>query len=712
MAETQNLTVTDVHRSISHLATPSRRNHRHKRSFAISGDFEFLKQPPLPSTVPSVSTFNYPQTHQTKNANLDNDIPKIHFNSSANPNNNNNTYTTTTTNDNNNSNPNIFLNSPLMPPKLPDSEYSNLLSTPNKKKENLNTPSPRFFISEEPRFSSPIKGVPDAIINLDDALKTRPRSFKSHRRSESAPAGLEIVFDPQYLINNPNSNSSMGKSNNNCNSNPIKEEDDVEDDDMTEEAIDNDDDTTEKNRKEKHNTVKFEADDNDEEDKVDKIRSSSQGLMSPMRPSSPIFQTISRNSNVSPIKSKLGPDSNDRYNSMKIKGQKQRYYHYTKQFTVLNSMPTSASSTTSSSSTSNPFTTGNSNNNSNNNNNLTIRSNSGPVSNTQSQSLKQQTSMTSLSSNVSKTPLSFAYTPSTQQMNTPSTPISYSEQKKLTFIEPHQNNTSTNTSTSYRIPNKKSWTDQTRRQMSPGSLYRQLPQTKGISQPTSIRYPSNDDGSMRSSSGTPSSFNFESKIYDISYDDDGNKIEDNSIDEIYNDDTIIDSKIEGNELNKMKNNKFTLSQDILLGEPGDVVDLSSPNVDYGVSDVTKGVFSKENEEEESMGVCSVTPLSTTPHIERINLSSTIDRSDLVTPPPLPVVASSQRSTISTSMDGSDITSTTPMSRKMEVRSISDGIMQMRVGDGTVKSNSNNSEDFSKRNKRKSRLSVFINNLFK
>ncbi|KAG0654920.1 hypothetical protein C6P44_000636, partial [Monosporozyma unispora] len=67
MAETQNLTVTDVHHSIGHLATPSRRGHRHKRSFAISGDFEFLKQPPQPSTVPPLPTFNSPQTYQMKN---------------------------------------------------------------------------------------------------------------------------------------------------------------------------------------------------------------------------------------------------------------------------------------------------------------------------------------------------------------------------------------------------------------------------------------------------------------------------------------------------------------------------------------------------------------------------------------------------------------------------------------------------------------------
>ena len=55
--------------------------------------------------------------------------------------------------------------------------------------------SPRFFISEEPSFTGDFKDVPDAIINLDDALRAKPRSFKSHRRTESAPADLQLSFN-------------------------------------------------------------------------------------------------------------------------------------------------------------------------------------------------------------------------------------------------------------------------------------------------------------------------------------------------------------------------------------------------------------------------------------------------------------------------------------------------------------------------------------
>ncbi|AGO10783.1 AaceriAFR732Cp [[Ashbya] aceris (nom. inval.)] len=44
---------------------------------------------------------------------------------------------------------------------------------------------PRFFISEESRFSAGCGGVPDAIIDLDAALSTQ---VPGHRRSESAPA--------------------------------------------------------------------------------------------------------------------------------------------------------------------------------------------------------------------------------------------------------------------------------------------------------------------------------------------------------------------------------------------------------------------------------------------------------------------------------------------------------------------------------------------
>ena len=229
---------------------------------------------------------------------------------------------------------------------------------------------------------------------------------------------------------------------------------------------------------------------------------------------------------------------------------------------------------------------------------------------------------------------------------------------------------------------------------------------------------------MRSNSGTPSSFNFESKIYDIEYDNDNDdeecdKIEDNTIDRIYNDNTALGSKTtlsHNNELSKLKDNKFTLSQDILLGEPGDVVDLSSPNVGYNISHSNKS-FVKEDEDEDEdedeeeeeedtrRNVSSVTSLSTTPRLGKIALAATIDRSALVTPPPLPAPPPSVANTI----EGCDLRSTTPISRKMEISSISDGMMQIRLGDDSSIKNNN---PVRKHSKKKSRLSVFINNLFK
>ncbi|SCW02995.1 LAFE_0G00628g1_1 [Lachancea fermentati] len=113
MAEPDHLQIPSV---TNHSATP-KRGHRHKRSFAISEDFDFIKQP--------------------------NGTPQ---------------------------------------------DLTECFSASPTRNNNL---SPRFFVSEEPTFS---RGVPDAIIDLDDALTTKPRSFKSHRRTESAPADLNLPF--------------------------------------------------------------------------------------------------------------------------------------------------------------------------------------------------------------------------------------------------------------------------------------------------------------------------------------------------------------------------------------------------------------------------------------------------------------------------------------------------------------------------------------
>lgn len=300
MADTQHLQVTaPPPPSIGNdnvETTPYRRGHRHKRSFAISGDFEFVKTME-PASVP----------------------PPLPLN--------------------------ITSPTPILPaPSEP--EYA-AKTTPSALQ------SPKFFVSEEPKFSSPFKGVPDAIINLDDALKTKPRSFKCHRRAESAPADLEIFMN----MKNFNGSNGGNKEESSC----IQEEDD--DDGGGGGNNDNNDDA---------------------ENTGEPVETQ---LMSPLRPRSPTPGGVrsnklgfhggspSKNSNSHSIG---GGNFN---NSLKINRQKQRYYHYTKQ------LPIQA------------------------------------ASQIQSQSLKGQASSSSLSSAYMQTPGSLAHTPS-KQMTTPLTPVS------------------------------------------------------------------------------------------------------------------------------------------------------------------------------------------------------------------------------------------------------------------------------------------------
>ena len=131
--------------------TPLRRGHRHKRSFAISGDFEFLKKDPLrDATFPIGSEANY--AVDSRDA------------------------------------------TPVSVCDVAELKTDLTFNTARSASTHFLT-SPRFFITEEPKFTGGFKDVPDAIINLDDALKTRPRSFKSHRRTESAPADLQLSFN-------------------------------------------------------------------------------------------------------------------------------------------------------------------------------------------------------------------------------------------------------------------------------------------------------------------------------------------------------------------------------------------------------------------------------------------------------------------------------------------------------------------------------------
>lgn len=317
VADTQHLQVTAPPGPVAAAATPvgnenaettpHRRGHRHKRSFAISGDFEFVKTME-PSSVP----------------------PPLPLN--------------------------VTSPTPVSPTPL-EPDYAT-------KATSSGLQSPKFFVSEEPKFSSPFKGVPDAIINLEDALKTKPRSFKSHRRAESAPADLEVFMNMKNSSHDTREESGC-----------IEEEEDGDlDVDASKAAGDN-----------------------------------GSHLLSPLRPRSPTpgfrnnksssgshsgspLKHSNANANSTNIKENNsgshtynnnngGCSGGNFNNSLKINRQKQRYYHYTKQ------LPIQA------------------------------------ASQIQSQSLRGQASSGSLSSAYMQTPASLAHTPS-KQMSTPLTPVS------------------------------------------------------------------------------------------------------------------------------------------------------------------------------------------------------------------------------------------------------------------------------------------------
>lgn len=431
MIDTQNVPIQEM-LPVDPTTTPSQRGHRHKRSFAISGDFDFLKQPaslpPLPCSSPSVDvTLTKPsRSSERRTSTADVDL-------------------------------------------ISESEFAAL--SPSRVSNQVSSLSPRFFISEEPKFSSPFHGVPDAIINLDDALKTKPKSFKSHRRSESAPADLAVLMNPKTVTRD----SLM-----------IEEEDDTD-------VVSTSD----------HDSI------------GGKKEVQLMGLMSPLRPSSPSPIPEAQNSslNGSPIQSRDTASNipNSKFNSLKINRQKQRYYHYTKK------LPTNTTSTI------------------------------------QPQSLKEQASFSSLSSAVVKTPLSVAHTPS-KQTSTPSTPVSPS------FDSAHHNGNKLHDD---------------RRQISPVRSHK----TQSI----------NDI----SRNNTPSTnFKYKSKIYDVPQG--SNCVSVSSRDDrtlskrdmlFQNDPDVADAEKTNNLDLATSEEEATLpiSKELLCGEPGDVVDLSSlssPNKDF------------------------------------------------------------------------------------------------------------------------------------
>lgn len=311
MPNTQHVQLSEPN-PMDNLSTPSKRGHRHRRSLAISGDFDFLNQSAtIANFLPPQSPENCPATAPTTTSSM---LSPTRYNRFP-----------------------FKTNEDAGTLDLPEPRFY-----PLSPGDNLQTPSPRFFISEEPSFSSPVEGVPDAIINLDDALKTRPRSFKSHRRSESAPPDLEVTIGKGNCVASSNS--------------MIKEEEDS--------LIDSE------SKNESHK------------------KELPMELLSPLRPSfctsEQAIEIDDSALNGSPTHYNHGmqnfnTQNFNKFNSLKIKGQKQRYYHYTKQ------LPLTASS--------------------------------------DAQSPKEQKSAISTTMNQTMTPSSLAYTPSRLAF-TPATPIS------------------------------------------------------------------------------------------------------------------------------------------------------------------------------------------------------------------------------------------------------------------------------------------------
>ncbi|QLL31170.1 hypothetical protein HG536_0B00310 [Torulaspora globosa] len=418
MTDAQHMQVTG-YLTADTTMTPLRGRHRHKRSFAISGDFDFVKQP---AALPSLP-----------NNKLDpSDVQIDRTGGSREP-------------------PEIVVEQKIVPPEAAAA------SSPSPRLENPNATSPRFFISEEPRFSSPFRGVPDAIINLDDALKTKPKCFKSHKRSESAPADLAVLLNAKTV-----SHSSQ----------MIEEEDD--DGDETEED---------------HNSqINFGVPDVAE-------GGNKSTLLSPLRPMSPSPAAHLQELTLDGSPVRWNRDSRaDNYNSLKINRQKQRYYQYTKKLPIANA-------------------------------------------GIQPQTLREKESSTSLSSACLKTPLSSFQTPS-RQASTPSTPLSAG----------FSNNND------------------------------QFENNSGLTSPFRSRQM---HSSMRNAAN--SSFGYEPKVYEMPHGRaNSDSVSSRDDKTLYKNEMsltdgcdVTDDDNNGSENDGEKANMLSISKELLFGQPGDTVDLSS-----------------------------------------------------------------------------------------------------------------------------------------
>ncbi|CCE63480.1 hypothetical protein TPHA_0E03910 [Tetrapisispora phaffii CBS 4417] len=480
MLDTQNLTVSAPKFASQDTAmTPSRRGHRHKRSFAISGDFEFLKQPQQLQGQDSPELLQPPLSAQSLQ------------------------YSKVSSHE---------------PPKLYISEQHSALQNSGGSSENnmLSSgqnpfQSPRFFASEEPTFSSPFEGVPDAIINLDDALRAKPGSFQAHRRTESAPADLEFLLDAKTLqLHTPR----------------IEEEEmsDIAESDISNSPKSN------KNRNDKqqnnpgllsplrpYTELKFKKHpDNDEEESPSHSRL--------ITPSNLLFSGYQHSNNSNngdySLNSEAGTNlfnnqfseknpnpnltfthtlSRSPYNSLKINKQKQRSYN--------RQLPLSSAATV------------------------------------QPQTVKEKSSANSLSSTFLLSPASQLHSPS-KPISTPGTPISYHYKQKLNGLP---------------FPSQ------------PASKPNNATPLHSFQQRSSVLRPSS------ASNAHNSRFNFESKEYDLDYNklDDfyGSKYENYDNKDLMNNNSRFESQKEAVKSNK--NEDIYLSEDLLLGEPGAMVDLSS-----------------------------------------------------------------------------------------------------------------------------------------
>lgn len=556
--------------------TAPKRGHRHKRSMAISGDFDFVPVPPsLPFGINNNNSgFNMQRRGSSPGPILHPDMTNNNISS---------------------------FQSPIRSRNL-EPQYSSpaVITTPT---DSLD--SPNFFMSETSKFSSNIKGVPDAIINLDDILTTRPKVFgnQSHRRTESAPADLNFLL-PKFAVNNSNNDHSIINNNNYRTQNIlIEEESDSENEFTPDSNTYSDNNTLEENKN--LNSTKLQDKYTLHNYPSREQFNTQNKLMSPIK-SMAREQLRSLSSNVVTTEyqySKLnsnGSTNSDstKYNTLKINRQKERYSHYTRNYLSTSKMTTTSSSLSQTSNMLNPSSLSSSTNNSNY---------------LQTQTLKEQVSSSSLSSVFLKTPSSSINTPA-RSASTPSTPLSdnnsETNNRKFENTTNHNNVQNANMNDEYRnklgfIPTYKK--NQTMiNNFDKKKHHNNLPySTLTFSSPNKR----SNHAHSYSTNTNLNTFNFESKMYEIPYDelmdscsienDPSRKKKDTELNESTSETIRASPLLKSNDSNKFSSfssddnlpineigiespalsgsstNDFKYDlNDLLMGGPGDSVDLS------------------------------------------------------------------------------------------------------------------------------------------